>query len=72
MANISKIKLHGVSYDIKDATARSTADAAKTAASTAQSTADAAKTTAMAAKSAVDATSYDSTSETLLLFGGGN
>ena len=53
--DVSKIAINGTSYDIKDVTARSTADRAESTADSAMSTADTAKSTADTAKSTADA-----------------
>lgn len=50
MADVSKLNVNGTSYDIKDSTARTTANQAKTAADNAQSDADAASSAASAAQ----------------------
>ena len=52
MADFSKINVNGVSYNVKDAEARKTANTAQSTATAAQTTANTAKTTADAAKTA--------------------
>ena len=55
MADFSKINVNGVSYNVKDAEARETANTANTTAETAKTTATAAQTTANTAKTTADA-----------------
>lgn len=53
MADIAKINLDGISYNIKDATSRTTAEQAKATAGQAKTTAEQAKTTAEQANTAI-------------------
>lgn len=55
MANINKIKLNNVSYDIEDRTARESASSAVSTANSAKSTADTANTTANSAVAKAEA-----------------
>ena len=80
MADVSKISLNGTSYNIKDITARSSADNASTKAADAQKTANSATTTANNALTAANtnsenitkitagslSASYDSTTESVV------
>lgn len=57
MADVSKINLYGTDYTIKDATARSVANSAKTSANEAKTTADNAQNTANDAKGKAESNS---------------